>query len=544
MNFKKLTTLACAGLLTINSTGLTVLASEVVKNDPTIVQSTEDLNNDGVINELDDELYFNSKNSEVENNVEITNPEVETPVEPETPEVDENVKPEVPEVPETDSNEGQSVPMEDLIPAEPIKPETPEVEEIDPNFSVTPETDENGEIENPEVPETPENEVKPDVPETPEVDENVKPEVPEVPETDSNEGQSVPMEDLIPAEPIKPETPEVEENNIFDSQMQSQNQAFGQIHYSEDLETERFIALIGEQARQIAREHDLYASVMIAQAILESNSGNSDLAKAPYFNIFGIKGSYDGESVSLNTKEDDGTGNLYSVVASFRDYPSMSESLEDYADLLTNPENMGLYYSGATKSNSSDYKESAKFLEGRYASDINYSEKLIGLIDTYDLTRFDKELGFEIKGKISDINEETGEKYIRDLNMLDYKNLAAVASSKLGYNYVWGGESDEEGGYDCSGLVQYVYKEALGINLPRTTYTQQNIGKEVSFDDLVMGDLLFFAETGETHHVAMYLGDGYYIHAPKTGDVVKVTAIDEYRPTFAKRVVDLVPVEQ
>lgn len=62
---------------------------------------------------------------------------------------------------------------------------------------------------------------------------------------------------------------------------------------------------------------------------------------------------------------------------------------------------------------------------------------------------------------------------------------------------------------------------------------------EVPFEELLPGDLLFFADGGDVHHVAMYLGDGYYVEAPHTGDVVKITAMNDKLPDFAKRVVDV-----
>lgn len=87
----------------------------------------------------------------------------------------------------------------------------------------------------------------------------------------------------------------------------------------------------------------------------------------------------------------------------------------------------------------------------------------------------------------------------------------------LGVPYVWGGTTPN--GFDCSGLVQYVYKKALGINIPRTTKQQQHIGVEVSLSDIQVGDLIFWGDP--VYHVAIYAGNGYYIHAPTTGDVVK-----------------------
>lgn len=65
--------------------------------------------------------------------------------------------------------------------------------------------------------------------------------------------------------------------------------------------------------------------------------------------------------------------------------------------------------------------------------------------------------------------------------------------------------------------MQYCYREVFNIELPRTTYYQCEVGVEVPFEELLPGDLLFFADGGDVHHVAMYLGDGYYVEAPHTG---------------------------
>ena len=116
-------------------------------------------------------------------------------------------------------------------------------------------------------------------------------------------------------------------------------------------------------------------------------------------------------------------------------------------------------------------------------------------------------------------------------------DLTACANSFLGVPYLWGGTTPA--GFDCSGLVQYCYREVFNIELPRTTYYQCEVGVEVPFEELLPGDLLFFADGGDVHHVAMYLGDGYYVEAPHTGDVVKITAMNDKLPDFAKRVVDV-----
>lgn len=162
---------------------------------------------------------------------------------------------------------------------------------------------------------------------------------------------------------------------------------------TQDESVDSFILKIGESARKIGKEKELYASVMIAQAILESASGHSQLAQEPNYNLFGIKGTHNGKSVSLATQEDLGNGTLYATQAGFRVYENYEDCFNDYATLLkegiTSDSN---YYSGVWKSNAKTYQEATKYLTGRYATDTQYDQKLNGLIETYDLTDYDKEL--------------------------------------------------------------------------------------------------------------------------------------------------------
>ena len=167
----------------------------------------------------------------------------------------------------------------------------------------------------------------------------------------------------------------------------------GNIHFEKDESVESFIRKIGESARKIGQENDLYASVMIAQAILESASGQSQLAQAPNYNLFGIKGTHNGKGVSFATQEDLGNETLYTTQATFRQYENYEDSLNDYAQLLKE----GLtgnshFYDGVWKTNAKTYQEATKFLTGRYATDTSYDKKLNGLIETYDLTTYDKEV--------------------------------------------------------------------------------------------------------------------------------------------------------
>lgn len=96
----------------------------------------------------------------------------------------------------------------------------------------------------------------------------------------------------------------------------------------------------------------------------------------------------------------------------------------------------------------------------------------------------------------------------------------AVAMRYLGTPYVWGGSSPA--GFDCSGLTMYAYAQ-VGVSIPRTTYTQWNAGPHVSREDLQPGDLVFFDGLG---HMGMYVGGGNMIHAPHTGDVVRIASLN------------------
>lgn len=167
--------------------------------------------------------------------------------------------------------------------------------------------------------------------------------------------------------------------------------------------TEEFIETIGKEAQVIAWDEGLYASVMIAQAILETGSGNSQLARPPHHNLFGIKGSYRGKNVSFNTQEDKGNGQLYTIQSAFRQYPSYKESLEDYAALLKNgiSGNAGFYHA-TWKEYAETYQIATKALTGKYATDTAYDKKLNALIETYELTTFDVEPGAEEPNAVSE----------------------------------------------------------------------------------------------------------------------------------------------
>lgn len=104
----------------------------------------------------------------------------------------------------------------------------------------------------------------------------------------------------------------------------------------------------------------------------------------------------------------------------------------------------------------------------------------------------------------------------------DRSEALLVALMALGVDYRMGGRSSATG-FDCSGLVAHVYEEAYGIRLPRTVIAQSETGIAVSARDLEPGDLVFYNTLGQPYsHVGIYLGEGKFVHAPKTGATVRV----------------------
>ena len=169
----------------------------------------------------------------------------------------------------------------------------------------------------------------------------------------------------------------------------------------------QFLRNIIPAAQNVARGKDIYTSVMIAQAALESGWGTSSLSKAPNHNLFGVKGSYNGQSVNMQTLEDSGGQNYYSIQADFRKYPSYQESLEDYADKIVNGiSGAPLFYSGAWKSKTNSYQDATAYLTGRYATDTAYGSKLNRIIEQFGLTKYDTETAVNMAEEIAS-NETT-----------------------------------------------------------------------------------------------------------------------------------------
>ncbi|MCI1892429.1 MAG: NlpC/P60 family protein [Schleiferilactobacillus harbinensis] len=113
--------------------------------------------------------------------------------------------------------------------------------------------------------------------------------------------------------------------------------------------------------------------------------------------------------------------------------------------------------------------------------------------------------------------------------------VISLAKQQLGKPYVWGAHGPSS--FDCSGLMQYVFANAVGRQIGWWTVPQESAGMQVSLNALQPGDLLFWGQHGNSYHVALYLGNNQYLNAPEPGDVVKIQSISPYfAPSFAVRV--------
>jgi cell wall-associated NlpC family hydrolase len=125
--------------------------------------------------------------------------------------------------------------------------------------------------------------------------------------------------------------------------------------------------------------------------------------------------------------------------------------------------------------------------------------------------------------RLHPVNADSADVHARHGGMLG-PQAVAIAKRYLGIPYVWGG-STPAGGFDCSGLVMYVYKQ-LGITLDHYAAWQYLEGKRIAPANLEPGDLVFFEPKADgPGHVGMYVGDGKMINAPHTGDVVRIVSI-------------------
>lgn len=180
---------------------------------------------------------------------------------------------------------------------------------------------------------------------------------------------------------------------------------------------------------------------------------------------------------------------------------------------------LSVYYNTIVFSEQINYTEEQYNIEKEKALKVGYSEEQFKQI-------------MEIPTNLSNENSET-----RIVNYTMTSNQTKVinkAMEQIGKPYEWGASGPNS--FDCGGLVKYVYKQAVNIELPMGTTNQEQYGTEVSLNSLKPGDLLFYGNRGATYHVGIYKGNGVMIHAPQPGETVKEVNIQYFYPNFAKRI--------
>ncbi|MDN6002035.1 MAG: glucosaminidase domain-containing protein [Enterococcus sp.] len=200
------------------------------------------------------------------------------------------------------------------------------------------------------------------------------------------------------------------------------------MNFTENDSAKAFIEKVGEDAQKLGQDYDVFASVMIAQALIESGSGTSTLSLSPNHNLFGIKGTYQGQSVSMATQEDRGNGELYSINSAFRKYPNFAASLGDYVKLLRGGiSGNDAYYKQTWRSTAKNYLRTTSALTGTYATDTTYGKKLNSIIALYHLTKYDQpkadgNSGIFIKGKNEIPAEYRSKMKYPDFNGVNYNS--------------------------------------------------------------------------------------------------------------------------
>ena len=276
----------------------------------------------------------------------------------------------------------------------------------------------------------------------------------------------------------------------------------------------QFLRNIIPAAQNVARDKDIYASVMIAQAALESGWGTSALSKAPNFNLFGVKGSYNGQSVNMQTLEDSGGQNYYSIQADFRKYPSYQESLEDYADKIVNGiSGAPLFYSGAWKSKTNSYQDATAYLTGRYATDTAYGAKLNRIIEQFGLTKYDTETAVNMAEEIA--SNETSTTSGNSYTVVSGDSLYAIARKT--------GTSIQDllslNGLNLNSIIHPGQVLALSSKSVSTETKQE---ESATKEETKSTESSTTTTTTSTGSYTVVSGDGLYAIARKTG-----TSIDD-----------------
>lgn len=298
----------------------------------------------------------------------------------------------------------------------------------------------------------------------------------------------------------------------------------GAIDNNPNLDTEQlnFISQILPGAKK-GLEDGILPSISLSQAILESGWGKSGLAiKAN--NLFGIKAdnSWSGDILEMLTQEEV-NGGMITILAKWRVYKDWNESVIDHNNFLI--KNSRYKENGVF--DAKNYVEQAQALQkAGYATNSDYAEKLIQVINTYSLNLYDLNISEEDKNEVIEKAIESG--------------MSIVGKSP----YVWGGGRTEEDiiarKFDCSSFVHWCYSEAglkLGDYKTVVTDTLVTMGVSVDPSEIKRGDLIFFDSNGLNGHVGIYLGENLFLNDSTSNGVSVASLNNNYWKNYFNGVV-------
>ncbi|WP_461220635.1 amidase domain-containing protein [Lactococcus cremoris] len=267
--------------------------------------------------------------------------------------------------------------------------------------------------------------------------------------------------------------------------------------------TEAFIKSIADRVRILAGKNNLYASIILAQAILESGSGQSNMTQQ-YFNIFNITGAYLGKPISFKTEEFSGN-NPYYIEQSFRVYSNYDQALDDYINLMIKGTTWNSeIYAGAWKSHAKTYQEAAQALQGIFATDPEYAQKLIEIIEEYNLNFYDN------------VDSTT---QVLDSNIPKSPLVASKLDSSTYPDYN-GVEYPGADSYAFGNCTQYVYNRI--IQLGGQIGTHMGNGGEWGINAQAQG---YFTTTVPTEGYAVSFPPGVAGSSPEYGHVAFVEKV-------------------
>ncbi|MEE8823637.1 glycoside hydrolase family 73 protein [Lentilactobacillus sunkii] len=242
-----------------------------------------------------------------------------------------------------------------------------------------------------------------------------------------------------------------------------------------------FITKYKSDVSKASTKYNLYGSVMMAQAGLESGWGQSQLTIEAN-NFFGIKGAYNGASVSMPTTEYNSNGQMINTTANFKKYPSAYASFADNGSTLRNGTSWNSkYYSGSWKENAATYQDAANALTGKYATAPNYGQSLITVIQTYNLDQVFGETGSSTTSSASSSSSSATQSSAATSSSASSASSSSTVSAVPTAPKLAKVKYYKSGGKDLVPLSSkykkyYVYNHVKGSTTAQKRYTWSQLG--------------------------------------------------------------------